>query len=272
MYEPDPENEQDEAEELLLEEEAADEVDGADPDADETLIVLEGEDADEAEEETPAIKRMRERIKELNRENRQLRGSATAPAPQIELGPEPTMEDDDVDWDQEKFKAKLSKWIADKAKHERQQEEAQTQAKKANEAWEAQLAAYERKKAALSVPGKEELEEEALSKLSQIKQAIIVKHPNNAAIMIALGKYPKKLAAVAAIEDPVDFAYAIADIGRELKVTARRKAPEPEGIVKGDARVAVGNESKRLAQLEREAERTGDRTQLLRFKKQMKAA
>jgi hypothetical protein len=241
----------DDDEELLLETEAPEDELAED---DESVITL-GEEAEEVEEETPVIKQLRQKIREQSRRLREVEQTATTAKPKAGIGPEPTMEDEDVDWDQDKFKTKLANWIKSKADNERAEADAKAAAEKQNAAWNAQLATYEQNKAKLMVTGKEEAEEEALAKLSQIQQSIIVKHPNNAAIMIALGKYPKKLDAVSAIADPVDFTYAIGDIGRELKVTARRKAPEPDAAIRGDAPLSGGTatatEKKRNAILDK---------------------
>lgn len=271
--EPENLNEQiidDQGEELLLETEVEEEElnldDGNDGSVD---LIIDGEEVEEVEE-TPAIKQMRERIRELNRENRQLRG-APAPVSKIEVGPEPTLEDPDVDYDTAKLVAKVKKWTALKLEAERQEQDELHRAENANKAWQTQLQKYEQNKAKLVLPGKDELEEEALSKLSQVQQAIIVKHPRNAEIMIALGKYPKRLAALSSVSDPVDFTFAVSDMARELKVSTKRKAPEPEGVIRGGASISMASGNKKLEALEKEADRTGDRTKLVAFKREMKS-
>lgn len=231
-----PEDEiEEEGGELLLETEVDDSA--ADDDGDisldeETVISLEGEEANDVEE-TPVIKHLRTQLREKSRRVRELETATQTAKPKVEIGPEPTLED--CDYDGDLFKQRLEAHFRAKTQIEKDEADAKASAAQAEAAWQATLAKYEQAKAKLAVPGKEEAEEEALSKLSKIQQAIIVKHPQNAAIMIALGKYPKRLAAVSAINDNVDFTYAIGDMARELKVTARRKAPEPEGIARGSA-------------------------------------
>lgn len=259
-------------EELLLETEVDETDDGgeaADLDDDSVDLVLEGEEVEQVEE-TPAIRRLRERVRELNRENRQLRG-APVQVPKIEVGPMPTLEDPDVDWDSEKLSKKMEAWAERSVEAKRQQREDLERAENANKAWQVQLQKYEQNKAKLTVPGKDELEEEALSKLSQVQQAIIVKHPRNAEIILALGKYPKRLAALSGVSDPVDFTYAVSDLGRELKVSSKRRAPEPEGIVRGGGQISMMTGNKKLDQLEKEADRTGDRTKLVAYKRELKS-
>lgn len=257
--------------ELLLETEEGDEdTEQDDGGEDEVDLELEGEDAPSEADDTPVIRTLRKQLREEKRRNREL---STQPPQQakIEVGPKPTMEDPDVDWDQDKFAEKMTGWLQSKHNAEQQQKAEEERAANTNKAWTAQLNKYEQAKARLMVPGKDELEEEALSKLSQVQQAIIVKHPRNAEIMMALGKYPKRLNAISAVSDPVDFTYAVSDMARELKVTARRKAPEPEGIVRGGGQLSMTPASKKLEQLEKEAERTGDRTKIREYRQALKA-
>lgn len=226
---------EEETEELLLETEALEEEVAQDePDSEESIVTF-GDEPEDVEEETPLIKKLRATIRENKRKLRQFEQGSVPAKAKIELGPEPTFEDPDVDYDPDKLKAKLVKWMSDKAEIERAEREEAEARQRADATWQTELASYEKKKAMLAIADKEEAEEEAISKLSQIQQAIIVKHENGAAIMVALGKYPKKLSAVSAVEDPVKFAYAISDIGRELKVIARKKAPEPDAPLRSDA-------------------------------------
>jgi hypothetical protein len=50
---------------------------------------------------------------------------------------------------------------------------------------------------------------------------------NPALVVYALGKNPKKAKELSEIKDPVKFAFAVAKLEKELKVTNRRAAPHP---------------------------------------------
>jgi hypothetical protein len=69
----------------------------------------------------------------------------------------------------------------------------------------------------------------------------------------------------------VKFAFAVARLEKELKVTNRRAAPAPERIVQGTGR-ASGTVDSTLERLRAEAEKTGNYTKVLQYKRQKQAA
>jgi hypothetical protein len=83
-----------------------------------------------------------------------------------------------------------------------------------------------------------------------------------------LGKNSKIADEIAAITDPIEFTAAIARLEGKLTVTAKtRQAPPPEQkITKG---VYVSQDAE-LARLEAEADRTGDRTAINAYKRQLR--
>jgi hypothetical protein len=90
-------------------------------------------------------------------------------------------------------------------------------------------------------------------------------------VIYALGKNPKKAAELAKLTDPVKFAFAVAKLEKELKVTNRRAAPAPERVVQGTGRVSGAVDST-LERLREEAARTGNMTKVLQYKRQKQAA
>lgn len=262
-----------EEEEIPLEEDASEEED---EDEDEDSVVLafaDEEEEAEGEEATPLLKRMREELRSRTRENRELRrkveqNSASRPEV-IEVGEKPTLEG--CDYDSERFEEEYDAWKARAAQAEKAEADQKVQVEQAQKEWTSKIADYERKKADLRVPGKAEAEAEALAHLSQHQQAVIVKYADNpAALMIALGKSPKKLETLSGMQDLAQFTFTVARLEKDLKM-AKRKAPEPEGIVRGSAPHSAAVD-KRLERLEREAEKTGDRTELVRYKRESKKA
>ena len=89
-------------------------------------------------------------------------------------------------------------------------------------------------------------------------------------VVYALGKNPKKAKEIAAITDPVKFAFAVAKLEKELKVTNRRAAPPPERTVQATGRVSGTVDSTR-ERLRPEAEKTGDYSKVFRYKRQLAA-
>ena len=117
----------------------------------------------------------------------------------------------------------------------------------------------------------QEAEEVALASLSQAQQVVIVKAASNSAMVVhALGKHPAKLAEISKITDPIKLAVAVSKLEGKLSVTKRGGPPEPERIARGGAPVAQGKD-KELERLEKEADRTGDRTKLIAYRQKLKA-
>jgi inosine/xanthosine triphosphate pyrophosphatase family protein len=106
--------------------------------------------------------------------------------------------------------------------------------------------------------------------LNQTQQGIIVQGADDPALLVyALGKNPKKLQELSSISDPVDFAFKLAKLEAQLKVT-NKKAPSPETRVKGaKTGVSSGSSDKVLERLRNEADKTGDYTKVLSYKKKL---
>ena len=104
------------------------------------------------------------------------------------------------------------------------------------------------------------------------QQGVILQGAENPALVIyALGKNPKKAAELAKNTDPVKFAFAVAKLEKELKVTNRRAAPAPERVIQGTGRVSGAVDST-LERLREEAARTGNMTKVIQYKAQKRAA
>lgn len=205
--------------------------------------------------------------RELEAENARLKGGATH-APALDPGPKPTLAG--CDYDEEKFATALDAWHGKKAAADRQREQAEAADARARQAWQERLAVYQRAGRELKVRDFEDAEAAAQDVLSVTQQGVILSGAENPALVVyALGKTPKKAAELAAIQDPVKFAFAVAKLETQLKVTTKRAAPPPEKTVKpgGAGAAAVGNTLERLRE---EAARTGDMTKVLAYKRQMR--
>lgn len=192
------------------------------------------------------------------------------PAAVIEVGPKPTLEG--CDYDDEKFVAEVEAWTERK----RQAAEAEAQAAKGSEAAKAELAAdfqkFEAGRKALGFRDYAEAEEEVAAKLTKLQQAAVIQGAKDAAkVIYALGKRPDQLNAVAAITNPVKFIAAIVQLEGNLKVSPKtRKAPALDTPVKGSAPMSGGQADKYLERLEREADRTGDRSKVVAYKRSLR--
>lgn len=213
------------------------------------------------------VKHLREQIRERDKRLAEL--SKGGPQ-RIEVGEEPTLEG--CDYDESTFKDEWRKWNARRADAEKQQAQAGQAEVQAREQWQRDLQAHEAKRAALKFPDVEEAEAVATSALNEVQQAVIVKVADNSAqLLYALGRHPAKLAELSQITDPLKMAAAVARLETGLKVMPKRRAPDPEEIASGTAAVRQGKD-KELERLEKEADRTGDRTKLIAYRKQKRAA
>jgi hypothetical protein len=241
------------------------------------VIVSIGEEAPPPEEQ-PAhapewVRELRKTNRELQRQNRELQSklqtTSTETKPVV-LGTKPKLEDFDYDADQ--FETALANWFerkrqADEA-NAKQEAEVMTQQK----AWQAKLEGYGKAKAELRVKDFEDAEAVAQELFNVTQQGVMLQGADNPALVVyALGKNPKKAKELADIKDPVKFAFAVAKLEKDLKVTNRKAAPPPERVVSGTGR-SSGAVDSTLERLREEAARTGNMTKVVQYKAQKRAA
>lgn len=251
----------------------------AEADADEEVIVSIGDEAPPASEDdenrAPAwVKDLRKSNREKDRKLREqeaeiarLKGGNVQEQAVI-VGPKPTLES--CDFDADKFETDLEAW------HERKRQAASKEAekaeaeRKANEAWQARLTTYSQAAAKLKVSDFKDAEDTVADILSVTQQGVILSGAEKPELLIyALGKAPKKAKELAAITDPVKFAFAVAKLETQLKVTPRAKAPAPERRVSGAVSVA-GSIDSQLERLRAEAEKTGNYSKVNAYKRQLR--
>jgi hypothetical protein len=228
----------------------------------------------EAAPESNPIRQLREERRRLERENRELQEklrAKEAPPPEIPLGAKPKLEDHDYDAD--KFELALQDWFEKKRQADEKAAKAQAEARAKEEAWQARLAEYGQAKAKLKVPDYEDAEERVQSLFNVTQQGVMIAGAENPALLVyALGKHPAKAKELAAITDPVKFAFAVAKLETQMKTTtkARPAPPAPDTPMRSTApaRSAVNATLERLRD---EADRTGDRTKVAAYMRQLKA-
>tara|TARA_R110000868_G_scaffold162869_1_gene394407 strand:- start:621 stop:1511 length:891 start_codon:yes stop_codon:yes gene_type:complete len=241
------------------------------------VIVSIGEEAPPPEEHTQApewVRELRKTNRELQRQNRELQGklksTAQTETKPVVLGKKPSLEEHD--YDAEKFEAAMADWFERKRKADdanaKQEAEVMTQQK----AWQSKLDGYGKAKAELRVKDYEDAEAVAQEVFNVTQQGIVLQGADNPALVIyALGKNPKKAKELSDIQDPVKFAFAVAKLEKELKVTNRKAAPPPERIVSGTGRVSGAVDST-LERLREDASRTGNMTKVIAYKAQKRSA
>ena len=208
------------------------------------------------------------RAKELEQKIEQLeRGSAPASQP---LGSKPTLEA--ADYDTERYETELASWYEKKRTHDDQQNVVQSQQKAVQKEWETKLESYHSSKAELKVKDYDFAEDVVQDNLSVMQQGMIVQGADNPALVVyALGKNPIKAKELASITDPVKFAFAVAKLETNLKVTKRKASSRPEKKISGTGRPS-GSVDNTLERLRSEAEKTGDYSKVFQYKKQKQSA
>lgn len=250
---------------------------GAGEDDHVTISIGEAAPAPEDEEVAKApewVKTLRKADREKSREIRELKQkleAVAAPANQAEPVKKPTLAD--CDYDEEAFETKLATWYEQQESVRAAAKEKERAKQKEQDDWQARVDAHSKAKAALKVPDYEDAEEVAKDIFSVTQQGIIVSGSDNSAnVIYALGKNPAKAKELASITDPVKFAFAVAKLETQLKVTPRKAPPAPERQVRGNTSVAIGAGDAELERLRAEADKTGDMSKVMAYKKQKRAA
>jgi hypothetical protein len=225
-----------------------------DPEPDEVTISIGDETppTDDGERAPEWVRELRKQHRELQKKVREYEAKEqTAPAARPTVGPKPKLEDHDYDTD--RYETALEAWYAQKA-------------------WQAKLDGYGKAKADLKVRDYDEAEHTVMETLNVTQQGVVLQGAENPALVVyALGKNPKRAKELAAITDPVRFAFAVAKLEAQLKVTPRTKPPAPErSLPAGTAPVSGGSDTT-LERLREEAARTGDMTKVVAYKRQLAA-
>ena len=263
--------ESDENEAVAVEEGSAE-----DDDEDEVVVSI-GEEAPPQEEEARApewVRELRKANREKERKIRELEAKLNATATEtkpVALGPKPTLEG--CDYDSDEYEKKLADWYEQK----READAAEAQAREAAEAeaaaWQKKLDDYAKARATLKVRDYEDAEATALETFNVTQQGIVLQGSENPALLVyAIGKNPKKAKELASINDPVKFAFAVAKLETQLKVTNRKAAASPERTINSGGGRLSGAMDSTLERLRAEAEKSGDYTKVLQYKQQKRNA
>jgi len=251
-------------------------VDEIEPEDTEEVVVSIGEEAPPPEEHTPApewVKELRKTNRELQRQNRELQARVQAAPPEtkpVVIGNKPKLEDHDYDADA--YEEALTSWFERKRQADEINAKQEAEVMNQQKAWQAKLDGYGKAKAELRVKDFEDAEEVAQQVFSITQQGVLLQGADNPALVVyALGKNPAKAKELAEIKDPVKFAFAVAKLEKDLKVTNRRQAPAPERIVTGTGR-SSGAVDSTLERLREEAARTGNMTKVIQYKSQKRTA
>jgi len=240
---------------------------------DEVVVTIGDEESPPPEDESAApewVRELRKSNRETVRKNKELeRELAALRAPQqTALGEKPTLQA--CDYDEDRFARELESWNEKKRSADALARKKQEAAEADQKAWAARQANYGKLKGDLRVKDFDEAEEAVKGGFTEVQQAVIVKGAENPAVIVyALGKNPKKAKELASIADPIEFAFAVAKLETQLKVAPRKVAPPPESVVRGSGSL-VSSPDAHLEKLEAEADRTGDRSKIVAYKRSLR--
>lgn len=207
------------------------------------------------------------RIKELEAEKAKTNPAAAAPV----LGKKPSMSDEEIDYDEEKFEAALAGWYDKKREIDQHHAKQQQEQEKAAGEWQERLGAYQKARGEMKVKDFEEAEAVVMDLFDQTQQGLIIDVMDNPAMLIyALGRNRKSAEKLAAITKPTRFLRELSRLeDTKLKVQKGKTAPPPEKTISGTGKVS-GSVDSTLERLRAEADKSGDMSKVLAYKRQQR--
>jgi len=244
-------------------------------DPDEVIVSIGEGSPPQEEDRAPAwVRELRKSNREKDRKIRELEAKVNAPTAETKpaaLGNKPSLEG--CDYDADEYESKLAKWYQDKRVFDAEQAKQEEQRDAEKKAWQAKLDSYETAKAALKVRDYDEAEAVALDTFNTTQQGIVLQGSDQPALIIyALGKNQKRAKELSSITDPVKFAFAIAKLETQLKVSNRQATTSPERTIKSGGGRISGAIDSTLEKLREEAARTGNMTKVMQYKAQKRKA
>ena len=243
------------------------ESESQDDSADDALDFSFDDDGDSSDpfkgQEAPEwVKKVREENRELKR---QLKQRESQQFEQQVLREKPTL--DDHDYDSDAFEQDYAQWLTEKQQVDAQVHAERQKYQQYHERYKADVDAIKAK-----APDYDEVELSVVDVLSEQKQGLLQMLVDSPAkVVYALGKNsPAQLERLSKLDD-IQFAKQI--VLMEMQMSSKTKSrnqnkPKPKTH---ELEGAAGGADTRLAKLEAEADRTGDRSKVAAYKKQLKS-
>ena len=219
------------------------------------------------------VRDLRKQYREEKRRNRELEEKLASmsggPQSDVQLSEKPTLEK--ADYDTKRYEQELGAWYEQKQKHDEVEASKRAEHEAVEREWKQKLEGYQSAKSNLKVRDFEGAELAVQDTLSTTQQGVILQGAESSALLVyAIGKNPKKAKELASIQDPVKFAFAVAKLEANLKVTKRKASSKPEKVLSGTARPS-GSVDSTLERLRAEAERTGNYTKVFAYRRQKRS-
>lgn len=218
-------------------------------------------------------KELKEKNKELREREKRLKAFEEKKNELGELPPKPSLDDEDIDFDQELYEEKLIDWNTQKQKHDEKANDARQQQEDLQADHESRVSAYRESMDALPYEDTDDAEDTAKMYLDDTQQALILQATDDPAKMIyAIGTNEKLAEQIAKVTNPVQFIAKVAKLEMRLnKNMPNKPKPSAASRVKGGAVSRKGSDEV-LDKLRAEAEKTGDFTKVRQHKKRVREA
>lgn len=262
-----------EIDELVLDTPVELEAPDANLDNEEEEIPTFGDTPEEARDtDNSTLRHMRDRLKEANKRIAELERSVPASIP-VEIGKKPDLYDD-CEGDPERFEAELDAWKARKADAERHQNAAQEAAQQQQKQLETRLAKLAEQKQALGRPDADEAMDTVVTALGEAKFAgiagLLDDETDAAKFFYALSQSPTVLQELASQTDGIKLLKRVTKLEGQLQMTRRRAVIDPDTPERGSGKLSPESSDKTLEKLEKEAERTKDRSKVIAYKRKLR--
>lgn len=203
-------------------------------------------------------------VKQLRKENRELKKQLKQTPQQPQVAPlreKPTITDHDFDSDA--YEADLEQWFNEKAQHDEVVKAEQAKIETIDNRYVASV-----DKMRKIAPDYDEVEDTVVATLSPEKQAFLkLAVEDTAKLVYALGKSPNKLAELEQL-DPVSFVKQLGVM--EFQMSQKSRNPNKPQPKQHELTGAAGGGDSKLAKLEAEAAKTGDRSKVVAYRKSLK--
>lgn len=210
-----------------------------------------------ADQENSTIRQMRKRMDEMSRE--------LAARPPKAATPEPTFEG--CGFDEEVFRSATVAWAKEQATTPVADPAAELET-----AFSAAHAKFVQGKGKMARADYDIAAAAVEATLSLEQQSALILAADDAAKLIyALGKSPAKLALLASHTNPIKLAAEVAKLERQVIAGPRRQPPPPADRVPGSAPSIAGGIDAHLVKLEKAADQSGDRTELIKYRRSVAA-
>lgn len=214
-------------------------------------------------------KELKKKLREAERQNKELQEKLQGGPAKLEALPaKPTMES--CEYDQERLDRENEAWYALKLKHDQKEADKKAEIEARQRRIQEVHQSHKEKAAALKVKDYVSFEDEVADVLSEDQQNIILwAAENSARVVVTLASNPKRLEKLASIKDAAKFAAAVGRLETEIDMArAGKSKPKPEKLLGSGGGSGGAQAGGVLAQLEAEADRTGDRTKVVAYRRE----